>query len=346
MTFQRLTLSAVFLVFLGSPSMAEADESFGRRFWLWMTSCCRDVELRKDCRACAKEYFANRPQPKYGLQLNESLVDCKRAVLFVHGWNSRPEDMACLIAESNKSGLPCATFRYPNDQPIRDSSRLFAVAIKKLARVCPTTKVSIVSHSMGALVVRDALENARNKIKNVDRLVMLVPPNHGSHLAKYACSLDVYEYATNVHRRNESGFIVGSLLDGLSEATMDMQPESSFLRHLNARPRNPNVKYTIVLGTDGILGQRELSLTKSGLDRAARRCRWMQRLAKTVDAKAIKYDEIVDGQGDGVVSLQSGRLSGVTDYIIGRFSHGEILSAEPSREVAKIRSQILKRLTL
>jgi pimeloyl-ACP methyl ester carboxylesterase len=311
-----------------------------------MTSCCNDTDLKKDCRACAKEFFAERPQPRYGLNLTESLVDCDRAVLFVHGWNSRPEDMASLMSESRSAGLACASFRYPNDQPIRESSQLFAHALKQLAHVCPTTRISVVTHSMGGLVARDVLENKRNKIANVDRLVMLVPPNHGSHLAKYACSLDVYEYATSASRRDEAGFIAGSILDGLSEATLDMRPQSEFLRQLNARSRNPNVRYTIVLGTDGILGASELGLAKAGLDRAARRCRWVECVSNKVDAKAIKYDEIIDGQGDGIVSLQSGKLPGVSDVIVGRFSHGEILEGSTNREVAKVRAQVIKRLTM
>ena len=309
-----------------------------------MTSCCQDDELRTDCRSCVREFFADAKQPEYGLQISDSLVDESRAVLFVHGWNSRPEDLASLANDARRLGLKSAHFRYPNDQAIGESSELFANALKQLGHVCPDTKISVVTHSMGALVARDAIENPWYRIDNVDRLVMLVPPNHGSHLAKYACSLDIYEYAASKHRRDESGFVVGSILDGLSEATRDMYPTSDFLRQLNSRPRNPDVQYAIILGTDGIIAPKDMRLAKTGLDRAARRCSWMKKLSNHVKAKAIKYDEIIDGKGDGLVAIESGKLAGVTDVIVGDFSHVDILSGKPSTAVKRVREQVLARL--
>ena len=198
------------LLFVACPFSTHANEtaSFRQRCWSWMTSCCQDDELRTDCRSCVREFFADAKQPEYGLQISDSLVDESRAVLFVHGWNSRPEDLASLANDARRLGLKSAHFRYPNDQAIGESSELFANALKQLGHVCPDTKISVVTHSMGALVARDAIENPWYQIDNVDRLVMLVPPNHGSHLAKYACSLDIYEYAASKHRRAESGFVV------------------------------------------------------------------------------------------------------------------------------------------
>ncbi|MCA9213155.1 MAG: hypothetical protein KDB27_08830 [Planctomycetales bacterium] len=309
-----------------------------------MTSCCRSSDLKADCRSCVEEYFANYKQPEYGLQLETSFVDEARAVLFVHGLNSRPEDLSSLVRETEHAGLATATFRYPNDQAISESSEMFANVLKQLSHVCPTTKLSIVTHSMGALVVRDAIENPWYKIDNVDRLVMLVPPNHGSHLAKYAVGHDIYEYAVNDARRDESGFVVGSILDGLSAATRDLKPDSAFLRRLNARRRQADVRYTIVIGTDGVVGQERLSRTQGQLARAGKRCSWFRCLSNELETKSAKYDEVVDGLGDGVVSVASARLPGVHDVIMGEFTHVDILSSVPSDEVQRVRAAILTRL--
>ncbi|MFC1757536.1 hypothetical protein ACFL2H_02050 [Planctomycetota bacterium] len=70
----------------------------------------------------------------------------------------------------------------------------------------------------------------------------------------------------------------------------------------------------------------------------------LQISSSLVDARTIKYDEIIDGKGDGLVAIESGRLSGVSDVIVGEFSHVDILSGSPSPAVLQVRNIVLARL--
>ena len=86
---------------------------------------------------------------------------------------------------------------------------------------------------------------------------MIAPPNHGSNLAHFGFALDITEAIGDRVRRKESSAFYAAIEDGLLEASIDLAPDSVFLKKLNDRDRNPRVAYSIFLGTRGFLTEEE-----------------------------------------------------------------------------------------
>jgi pimeloyl-ACP methyl ester carboxylesterase len=344
----RIILQLTVLGLLLTPSRPASSEEPGgiKHCWRQFWSKARQIEsnLKSSCRRCTQNWYREKPQPVYGLRTLplRANVPSEQLVVFVHGLNSRPEDLGGLVAEVEQAGHWCATFRYPNDQPITASASLLSSELRELRKRDPLRQIVLIAHSMGGLVVREAVENGKLDPGNVERLILIAPPNHGSRLAEIAISLDILEYISCETRRDESGFVYGSILDGLAEANGDLKPGSRFLRTLNARPRNPSVKYTIVLGTGGPLRTERM---EECVSLCSERCSWLRGLDIKLNHKLSAVDELVAGQGDGLVSVRRGRLEGVDDVILGRFDHAELLRRAPEGEALDARRQILARIT-
>ena len=130
-------------------------------------------------------------------------------------------------------------------------------------------------------------------------------------------------------------------------AVDDLKPDSKCLKEINAGDRNGEIEYSIILGDLGILTTSQTSLLKQ--------------FAKLLDDEEVHDKEVNDedeglksllkalppelitGQGDGVVSVESGKLSGVKDTVVMRFQHRELLK-DDGKSQAKIIRQILRRL--
>ena len=126
----------------------------------------------------------------------------------------------------------------------------------------------------------------------------------------------------------------GTLLDGLGEASGDLLPGSVFLTKLNARPRNPRVRYRLVLGTGAPLPAKSWEALQPKLlalvERIPGSAVFDARLAEILR----DLDEVVRGKGDGAVSVERGKLSGVEAVLVRR-GHGGLvhLDGPPSRKV-------------
>jgi hypothetical protein len=176
---------------------------------------------------------------------------------------------------------------------------------------------------MGGLIARAVVEDQALDPGNVEQLILLGTPNAGSSLGGLRFALEAAhvlapdcgdaEYAKALlhgWRR--------SLVDGLGEAGGDLLPGSVFLTKLAARPRNPDVAYHVVLGTRGVLAEARLRALRAHLP-ALLGDRALARLTEPmVDAFLAGLDEVVDGRGDGAVSVARGRLEGVEPVLVPR----------------------------
>jgi hypothetical protein len=305
-------------------------------------------------------WLRKRPSTKqYGLVLDEGWNRAppdQNLVVVVHGLDSGPERLAPLLAAIRKEGFSCASFRYPNDQPIADSAKLLSCELKRLARQHPRRGVSLVTSSMGGLVARAVVEDPRLDCRSVRQLIMVAPPNHGSALARFGFGLDLWEHLSGRVRKKEARLFYALVEDGLSEAAADLRPGSPFLRHLNARGRNPRVRYTILLGTGGPLRPVELALLRKSIAAAgrptrpcppgARPCpsRWVRFFGARVHTWLEDLDEVVEDKGDGAVSVERGRLEGVNDTVLLKFRHVPELPTRGRNEVDKLYQEVLQRL--
>ena len=279
---------------------------------------------------------------KYGLILCDNWEKSPASqplVIVIHGLDSRLDRFETLSAAIREAGLPCGGFCYPNDQTIVASARLLAEELKQVAKKHPNRHVALVTHSMGGLVAREVVENRDLDPGTVRQLIMIAPPNHGSALASLSFASDLWEHTVDAARRHETRRFYASVEDGLREAADDLRLDSPFLRQLNARPRNPGIRYTIFLGTAGPLKPEELTRLRASVSEKAEQSRWVRFFGPRIQQWLADLDEVVDGKGDGAVSLARGRLEGVDDTVELRFSH---VGGGP--DAKKVVEEIVRRL--
>ncbi len=110
-------------------------------------------------------------------------------VVLLHGIANVPLSMSYLENGLTKAGYQVHNLGYPStDETIEEASRQIMSQIGELAG---GSVVNFVAHSMGNLVVRNML-----KVGNIrlGRIVMIAPPNQGSHAAERLKDLDIYRW--------------------------------------------------------------------------------------------------------------------------------------------------------
>lgn len=324
------------------PTAAWAQFQTGMSYWKdesqrWKTTLREAVIKRADAlqRGSFGITFDN------GWQKTSARLD---VVVLVHGFNSRPAAAESLLDGARHYGLPCALFAYPNDQPIEESAQLLARELRQLAKQHPHRGVSLLTYSMGGLVARAAIEDPQIDPGNVRRLIMVAPPNQGTSLAHGAVGVDLYEYFSSRQRRQRRNPIFAAIEDGLAEAVRDLQPGSHMLQRLNSRPIHPEVHYSILLGSGGPIRSEDVDCLRT----LVRHCSpsnscvrdWGDHFWNCMD----HFEELVEGKGDGVVSLRRGRLSQVEDTVVLDFNHLGILHEPRSPRTLKLHAEIDKRL--
>jgi hypothetical protein len=93
-------------------------------------------------------------------------------------------------------------------------------------------------------------------------------------------------------------------------------PGSVFLTRLAQRPRNPNVSYQVVLGTRSLLTQAQLGAVRRAIVARLDDHKLGRVLKPRIESWLEDLDELVDGSGDGAVSLARGRLAGVEPMLV------------------------------
>jgi pimeloyl-ACP methyl ester carboxylesterase len=289
-------------------------------------------------------------EARYGLEIDENWASTAGAdveaplVILVHGYNSNPLKNAAVLEPVRAAGYACGTFSYPNDWEICESASRLSKNLKEIAAQHPQQKIAIVTHSMGGLVARACLESQELDPGNVTRLVMIAPPTHGTMLAHVAIATDVWEHWLG---RAEGGAWTrcrDSVIDGLGEAADDMVPGSRFLADLNARPRNPHVRYSIFLGTCASVTEGEMKWMRTALQETGGNCPGLRDCTSRVDNLLADMEELVDGKGDGVVALKRGRLDGVDDVLVLPFGHLNCTGPDDCEAAQRVQTEVLARL--
>jgi pimeloyl-ACP methyl ester carboxylesterase len=284
---------------------------------------------------------------KYGLRLDddwEHSDPTKPVVVLIHGFNSTPQQNASLMLPIREAGFPCGVFAYPNDYIILNSAQLLSSELHRLRLQYPQRRVVLVCHSMGGLVARTCIENSLYDPGNVERLIMIAPPTHGTVIAHFAVGTDMWEHWLSRKHGWPMERVRDSIVDGLGESADELCPCSEFLNELNSRPLNPHVRYTVLLGTGARLSESQVDWIRESVCHSLAKVPGGKGSAKELDALLADIDELVEGKGDGVVAVKRGRLEGVSDTLLMPFGHLAV-TGEPKNEVLRdVQHVVLERL--
>lgn len=128
----------------------------------------------------------------FSLNASESLV-C------VHGFYGAPWNMYLLEKNFSKRGFDVTNWSYPStDKTIESHGRDLVLDLVKMAEKRPGEPISFVTHSMGGLVLRSALNDPQCPTEaKIGKVVMIAPPNKGSSYARY---LNQYSFFRKIGR--------------------------------------------------------------------------------------------------------------------------------------------------
>lgn len=294
-------------------------------------------------------HWGDAQDARYGLFLDEDWLQrtADRAlVVIVHGFGSGPDEFDALRARLRDAGFACAVFAYPNDAAVMFSAGQLASALRELERLHPERRVALVAHSMGGLLSRVLLEDPQSEdVGNVDQLIMVATPNQGSNLARVPVSLDVWQNWLDGEPDTVKTVFVDSVLDGFNEARRDLQPQSELLERVNGFPRNPSVRYSLLLGNKGPATREQVDELRRWIIGVQGSNAVLQALGPRLEELLEDLDELVDGLGDGAVAVARGRLQGVDDTVVLSFRHTTISSALTDESSRTLVAEILARLT-
>jgi pimeloyl-ACP methyl ester carboxylesterase len=294
-------------------------------------------KLPRDCRAMSKamRVFAAVAAPEataaqralYGLRLPERYDPERPLVVLVHGLDCSWQTWTDMTDRLAAAGHQYAYFTYPSDQPIGESAAFLGSQLTKLRQSHPQARVNLLAHSMGGLVSRAYVEGPGYG-GEVDRLIMIAPPNGGSKWSRVRFLLEAQEHYQLW--KHEKGWSPSWMLtDGAGEAGRDLKPGSSFLRELNARPRRAGVRYTIIAGSQSPTRRVTancLSRTANCINgRAAGWWGFRQCKSGLSGAADRMRNKVTDG--DGPVEVKSTRLAGVDDFVLVHADHATLCFA-------------------
>lgn len=190
----------------------------------------------------------------------DSINTSKKPLLLVHGitgsypyWGSIPSN------QQLSDRFDVWQFYYPYDGPIEDNGKFLSQAISELLTPSRLVggnsnysvgRVNVVAHSMGGLVTRSYIQSFYYR-SNINKLLMLGTPNHGS----FAAFRIHYRHAAD-----EIGVPAGYVFDDEAPAYEEMTPGSNFLFKLNEEPpknlyddSDNRKSYLVVAGTKDLL---------------------------------------------------------------------------------------------
>jgi pimeloyl-ACP methyl ester carboxylesterase len=347
-SFRPFVILLVTACSLGAPAAAlSADGKVAKAVAAAVVREAKDYRYRQWLR---EHIWNEEDEARYGLQLDQNWQEVAAKspklplVVIVHGYNSTPARNAAVMAPIHAAGYPCGAFAYPNDWDLADASALMSRQLKAFAHEHPDMKIALITHSMGGLVARACVENSKLDPGNVTRLLMIAPPSQGTLLAQFAVATDIWEHWIS---RPAGGCWTrwrDSIVDGLGEAADDLTPDSPFLVELNARPRNPRIRYALFLGTGASISEDELTWVRTAIQKTGGRFPGLRGSASKLDSLLADMEELVDGKGDGVVAVKRGRLAGVDDVVVLPFGHLSC-TGEPNYEAVKqVQAGLMARL--
>ena len=256
----------------------------------------------------------------------------KKTLLLVHGLESNSKAMVSLGESLEGCGYQVLYFEYGNDQALARSGRELSQTLVCLKAKYPELTISIVAHSMGGLVSRYCLETPGLNPGVVHNLFMLGTPNKGSDVA-VGQSIAEFAFETIPDFTKSTS----KYSDGFGEAGIDLLPSSRFLKCLNSRPPSKGVKYFAIAGRAGVLSKDSHRVLVEKITQLMNRP-GVNAISRAGAQRFLcnSEDELLEGLGDGAVSIASALGVQVTDKLIVNRNHVQLLQVDDvSDEIVK-----------
>lgn len=192
-------------------------------------------------------------------RLPETVSD-RLPVLLVHGLNGTYPYWNHRFVSGIESEYDTWQFYYPYDQQVEKNAQLLDAAISQVLSTgyYPSgTKVSLVTHSMGGIISRYYIQDTDSYNQDVRKLLMIVPPNHGSFAAYRLFKKETIPVIIQYFFGNDSN----------TPALMQLTPGSELMNELNSSAPNTlfsgailDQTYLVIAGTKSFLSPVHLEL--------------------------------------------------------------------------------------
>ena len=265
--------------------------------------------LRTEVRSWFRKTFpesAARADERYGFFEYEAaeIAVSNQWVFLAHGLDEPGNLWADLAPELADEGYRVFEFRYPNDQPIHESSQFFDEQLMALLETESSGRspeeVHLMGHSMGGLVLRNFLTHpdlmaarAMASLPTIRSFIQIATPNHGSWLSTYRFPVELRDHLFKDYGVDA---VLGMIWDGAGEAQIDLKPESAFLAALNSRPFPKAIHWVGIAGTGSPVDLNSFQTSSWFKDTI---------LAESAGDLNTTFPELFKGTGDGCVSIES-----------------------------------------
>jgi len=177
--------------------------------------------------------YAILPVEKIQNPVHPSMLSIKtehnlEIIVLIHGLMRSSMSMASLKSFLEHQGYQVYSYSYPSAKyTIHDHGIYLKQFIANLLVKNPGVKIHFITHSLGGIIIREALATLSPKQLNcIGYLIMLAPPNQGSFLAKLSTKMFP---------------VITFLIKPLAELSSD---QSSYVHRVSV----PNIKMGIIAG--------------------------------------------------------------------------------------------------
>lgn len=301
------------------------------------------LSFRCDRRLMQNMAPQKRPAKPAGISIDDdwkTRTADKPLMMFFHGLKSHPSKFDDLRIFMREAGFATAAVSYDDHQSIRDSAAQINQIAGELFTPPSQPKLVLVGHSMGGLVAREWTENPKLRSNQIAALITVGTPHRGSNWASLPPLLDLFAEGSV-----DSSDLVDVLLHKPSAPGMrELAPESQFLTEMAARPRQPNVQYTTIIGTGSPVTEVEVSKLRSTLQRLDQEGSMLRLIRPRIQPLLQSFDELARGRGDGIVAVDRASIRGVDDVVKVERSHIDLISPPKACTQQPVWQAILKRV--
>ena len=270
----------------------------------------------------------------------------KPLLVFLHGMNSDSSAFATMRSAIRMDGFATAAIGYDYRQAITESAEHSMSALgAALGTKSAMPAVCLIGHSMGGLVARQMCEGSDSAdtgfdAKRIKQLITIGTPHQGSNWA----SLPPLSNMFSVDGMAPDDLMGVILHQPSSAGIQDLIPGSPFLKTLNARPRRTDVRYTAVIGTAVPINASQVDALRQTLRSLDQDGSLVRLIRPRIKPLLESFDELTEGKGDGIVSVESAKLPGVDDNIEIAVSHFAMVRSGKTQEADEVLEILRDRL--